>query len=417
MISRPVAIPLFLLIAGILLLDWFAPAFVVGEHYSLHLGQAESFRYEIREENSPKKNWLCYTAKVTHYFDGQKWQKTKGKVLFCIPRSDKRHLEYASLVESSATPRLIEKYPQSNFDYKKFMQRKRVFHTIYARNYSLSSEPKNKDLQYYAHKFNTLLKQRINRSELTSGNKALASSLLLGDKTSLDKQVRLSFSAAGIAHILCVSGLHIGLIVAMFDIFLKYLHLLGIKGFYLRRIILIILVWIIAFVVGCTPSSLRVALMLSLAMLTNLTAYRSDTINVLFVSAFIMLLCSPMLLFDVSFQLSYLAVFGIVACKPLSDKWIDRYVNRHLTSVAKTASTTMSAQLFTLPIVVCRFGTFPLLFLISNLLVLPFVGIILFTTICLVCFVDVPYISTMTACILDFELTLLQQAAQLTDLQ
>ena len=221
MISRPVAIPLFLLIAGILLLDWFAPAFVVGEHYSLHLGQAESFRYEIREENSPKKNWLCYTAKVTHYFDGQKWQKTKGKVLFCIPRSDKRHLEYASLVESSATPRLIENYPQSNFDYKKFMQRKRVFHTIYARNYSLSSEPKNKDLQYYAHKFNTLLKQRINRSELTSGNKALASSLLLGDKTSLDKQVRLSFSAAGIAHILCVSGLHIGLIVAMFDIFLK----------------------------------------------------------------------------------------------------------------------------------------------------------------------------------------------------
>ena len=58
MISRPVAIPLFLLIAGILLLDWFAPAFVVGEHYSLHLGEAESFRYEIREENSPKTNWL-----------------------------------------------------------------------------------------------------------------------------------------------------------------------------------------------------------------------------------------------------------------------------------------------------------------------------------------------------------------------
>lgn len=417
MISRPVAIPLILLIAAIILLDCFAPAFVVGEHYSLHLGEAESFRCKITEENTPKKNWHCYTAKVTHYFDGQKWQKTKGKILLCIPRSEKLHLEYASLVESNSKPRLIENYPQSDFDYKKFMQRKRIFHTIYATNYTLPSAPENKDLQYYAHKCNTLLKQRINRSELTSENKALASSLLLGDKKSLDKEVRKSFSAAGIAHILCVSGLHIGLIVAMFDILLKYLHLLGIKGFYLRRIILVVLVWIVAFVVGCTPSSLRVALMLSLAMLTNITAYRSDTINVLFVSAFVMLLCSPMLLFDVSFQLSYLAVLGIVVCKPFSDKWIRKHLNPHLRPIAQTASTTMSAQLFTLPIVVCRFGTFPLLFLISNLLVLPFVGIILFSTICMVVFVDLPHIGTMTAAILDFELTLLQQIAQLTDLR
>ena len=186
-------------------------------------------------------------------------------------------------------------------------------------------------------------------------------------------------------------------------------------GFGLRRFLLIAISWIIAFIVGCTPSALRFALMLTLTLLTDLTSFRSERINLLIVTAFILLLCDPLLLFDLGFQLSFLAVLGIMVCMPKANDWIRTKFPSFLKPLGKTAATTLSAQLFVLPIIVCRFHTLPLLFLFANVIAVPFVGIILFSIICLLVFVNVPLLGDLTTAIVSGELWFLQQTAEITD--
>ena len=415
MFSRPVIVPLILLIVGIILVDGLIPPFVIGEHYCSHLSEAESYRYRIKQENKTTKNWKSYNAEVEQWFDGTNWYDTDGNILFYVPRDSELVLDYGMLVESDAIPYRIENMPDSDFDYRKFMQRKRLYHSVYARDVEILSSEKSNDVLALAYRCNNSLKQRLYSSSLSKDKAALAVSLLLGDKKGLDEDLKMSFSVSGLSHILCVSGLHIGLIIAMFDVLLKFLHLLGMWGFGLRRFLLIAISWIIAFIVGCTPSALRVALMLTLTLLTDLTSFRSERINLLIVTAFILLLCDPLLLFDLGFQLSFLAVLGIMVCMPKANDWIRTKFPSFLKPLGKTAATTLSAQLFVLPIIVCRFHTLPLLFLFANVIVVPFVGIILFSIICLLVFVNVPLLGDLTTAIVSGELWFLQQTAEITD--
>ena len=415
MFSRPVIVPLILLIVGIILVDGLIPPFVIGEHYCSHLSEAEAYRYRIKQENKTTKNWKSYNAEVEQWFDGTNWYDTDGNILFYVPRDSELVLDYGMLVESDAIPYRIENMPDSDFDYRKFMQRKRLYHSVYARDVEILSSEKSNDVLALAYRCNNSLKQRLYSSSLSKDKAALAVSLLLGDKKGLDEDLKMSFSVSGLSHILCVSGLHIGLIIAMFDVLLKFLHLLGMWGFGLRRFLLIAISWIIAFIVGCTPSALRVALMLTLTLLTDLTSFRSERINLLIVTAFILLLCDPLLLFDVGFQLSFLAVLGIMVCMPKANDWIRTKFPSFLKPLGKTAATTLSAQLFVLPIIVCRFHTLPLLFLFANVIVVPFVGIILFSIICLLVFVNVPLLGDLTTAIVSGELWFLQQTAEITD--
>lgn len=415
MYSRPVIIPLILLIVGIILVESLIPPFVIGEHYSKHLNETKYCRYKIKKERKETKNWICYIAETEQWYDGTTWHKTDGEVLFYIPKDSNKVLEYGTIVESNANLYRIENYEGSDFDYQRFMQRKRIYHNVYARTYETIGKDKSFNIMAVAYRCKLALKERLFASGLPKDRAALAVSLLLGDKSDLDEDVKLSFSVAGLSHILCVSGLHIGLIIAMFDILLKLLHLLGFRGFVLRRVLLIVIAWTIAFIVGCTPSALRVALMLTLTIITDMTAYRSDRINMLFVTAFLLLLFDPLLLFDIGFQLSFLAVFGIMLCMPKANLWIKRKVPSYLKAISTTAATTLSAQMFVLPIIVYRFKTFPILFLFANILVVPFVGLLLFSIICLLFLVEVPIFGELITQIVSLELYLLQEVAHITE--
>lgn len=415
MYSRPVIIPLILLIVGIILVESLIPPFVIGEHYSKHLSETKFCRYKIKKEKTETKNWVCYIAELEQWNDEKNWHKTKGEVLFHIPKDSNKVLEYGSIVESGANLYRIENYEGSDFDYRRFMQRKRIYHNVYARSYDIVGEDEGFDIMAVAYRCKMYLKERLFASGLPKDRAALAVSLLLGDKSDLDEDVKLSFSVAGLSHILCVSGLHIGLIIAIFDSLLRFVHFLGFRGWVLRRVLLILIAWSIAFVVGCTPSALRVALMLTLTIITDMTVHSSDRINMLFVTAFLLLLCNPLMLFDIGFQLSFLAVFGIMLCMPKANLWIKKKVPSFLKLISTTAATTLSAQMFVLPIIVYRFHTLPLLFLFANVIVVPLVGLILFGIICLLIFVDVPFLGEMTTAIVSAELWFLQQTAEITD--
>ena len=259
MISRPVMVPLVLFILGIIIVDASVPVFIVREHYSRHLDVAESFRYVIKERYRDRKNYDVYRAGVAEYYDGCSWHKTGGDVLLCFPRKDSLSLVYGSYVESDARMHRIRNFANSSFDYERYMRHKRLYNVVYAWKYKVS-EGRRVGVRSVASDCNEFLKRRLYASALSREDAALSVSMLLGDKRELGDDLRLSFSVAGLSHILCVSGLHIGVLIGIFNVVLRFLHRTGMGGFYLRRFLLIAIAWVMAFIVGCTPSALRVAL-------------------------------------------------------------------------------------------------------------------------------------------------------------
>lgn len=247
--------------------------------------------------------------------------------------------------------------------------------------------------------------------------------MLLGDKTEMNDQVRQSFNASGLAHLLCVSGLHIMILIGFFSFLFKWFLPLNIRGLYFRQVILVLLSWTIAFVVGLTPSSMRVATMLSILFISEIFLLNNDRLNILLLTAFIFLLINPLILFNVSFQLSFLAVLGILAFKPWINNRINKTItllpirnhllNRLLYSISSNVSVSIAVQLCCLPVLLFYFKSFPLFAIIGNLVAIPLAQIILITLVFFLFLAQVPIISASLSYILQMEIDALIYVAEI----
>lgn len=415
MFKRPIIIPLIFLIIGIIIVDSFVPVFFVNEHYSAHFDKATSFRYLITDNYKPKKNWTVYEAKVIEYFDGNTWQKTKGKALINLPK-DSEALNYGDVVESEEKMQRIKNFADLDFDYQKYMNHKRLYHNVYCKDFKVINHNQGNKIIKWAKNSNGYLKSKIESSNLSERNSKLAISLLLGDKSKLDMDIKNSFSVTGIAHILCVSGLHIGLILAFFHEITKFICLFGLRFYYFRQILLIVIAWLIALIIGCTPSSLRVALMFTIVVASKILPLQTDSLNSLYCTAFFLLLANPLLLFDISFQLSFLAVLGILTCMPFINRLIEKYRRKGLEAqILKNIGVSLSAQSFATPIILYNFKTFPILFLLTNVIVVPFLGFILISIIVLICFMDIPFLNDVLSFVVNVELDVLVAIAKFVE--
>lgn len=416
MIKRPIIIPLIFLIIGIIIVDSFVPIFFVNDHYSSHFDKAESFRYLITDNYKPKKNWSVYEAKVIEYFDGNTWQKTKGKVLINLPK-DSEDLNYGDIVESKEKMQRIKNFADLDFDYQKYMNHERLYHNVYCKDFKVINHNQGNKIIKWAKNANQSLKNRIESSKLSEKNANLATSLLLGDKSKLDIDIRNSFSATGIAHILCVSGLHIGLILGFIQLITKFICLFGLRFYYFRQILLVIIAWAIALIIGCTPSALRVALMFTIFTLSKNLPIQTNPLNTLYCTAFLLLIADPLLLFDISFQLSFLAVLGILICVPIIDKFLLKYKTKsYFKPIIQNITVSFSAQAFTAPIIIYKFKTFPILFLLTNVIVIPFLGLILISIILLVVFADIGFLNYVLSFVVEIELTCLTSIAKFIEI-
>ena len=252
---------------------------------------------------------------------------------------------------------------------------------------------------------------------MSEKNANLATSLLLGDKSKLDIDIRNSFSATGIAHILCVSGLHIGLILGFIQLITKFICLFGLRFYYFRQILLVIIAWAIALIIGCTPSALRVALMFTIFSLSKFLPLQTNPLNTLYCTAFFLLIADPLLLFDISFQLSFLAVLGILVGVPLIEKLFSKHkIKSYFKPIIKNATISLSAQVFTTPIIIYKFKTFPILFLLTNVIVVPFLAFLLISIIILVAFVDIPFLNAILSFVVEIELDILIGIAKFVEI-
>lgn len=237
---------------------------------------------------------------------------------------------------------------------------------------------------------------------------AVVSALTIGDKSELTSELKAVYSAAGASHVLALSGLHIGILSGLLWIFLYPLTYLK-QGRKLLAVCVACLLWGFAYLSGLSASVVRAVVMGSLYVLASLcTEERFSGGHSLILAAFLMLLYNPFYLFDVSFQLSFAAVFSILAFYPLCVQLIT-IKNRVLRYLWNLLCLSFSAQLGTLPLVLTYFGAFPTYFLLANLVVSPLAVCILALTLASLIFMSLPFVGAWFIMLLNVVTSLLNQ--------
>ena len=217
------------------------------------------------------------------------------------------------------------------------------------------------------------LSEQLDRS-LPKKEASVARALLLGDKSKLSSETRESFGNAGAMHVLAISGLHVGIIMYLLFFVLKSASRWVSRN--VAVLITVLFLWVFAGVTGWSPSVVRATLMFSLLLTGQQLGRSSNAMNTLFFSAFLILLIDPLTLFDIGFQLSYGAMFGIFIFFNRI-KMVVQPRNRWLEKAWEGTALGISAQLFTIPLVLYHFHQFPNYFWLTNLGILCFAGVIL----------------------------------------
>ncbi|TXB66138.1 ComEC family competence protein [Vicingus serpentipes] len=347
------------------------------------------------------------TVKTTIAIKGLKtnenWVSTNGNVIVFVQKD--------SLSESLKLGDYISFNPQfenvpdpknpNEFDYKRYLS----FHLIHQQSYLKSSNWKiidntnNNSLFLYADKFRTKLIKILEENGLKGNELGVASALILGYKNNIDAQLKNAYSSAGAMHILAVSGLHVGIIFMIFNYLLQFLEKLK-YGIIIKAIIILLLMWSYAFITGLSPSVLRASTMFSFIVLAKAIKRNSNFYNTLAASAFVLLIYNPFYIMDVGFQLSYIAVIGIVIIQP----WLSKFYlpkNKIIQYFWDLTTVSVAAQIATFPLGLYYFHQFPNYFFISNLVVIPFAVIILYLGLSLFIISFIPYANEFTAYILN----------------
>jgi competence protein ComEC len=198
---------------------------------------------------------------------------------------------------------------------------------------------------------------------------ATASALVLGVTDGLDDDLLKAYASTGAMHVLAVSGLHVSIIYWIILLAGKPLEKLR-SGKVILAAGSVVILWIYAFVTGWSPSVLRAVMMFTFVALSRPWRQSTNIYNTMAASAFCLLVYDPFFLMSVGFQLSYIAVFGIVFLHPhLYRLWEPR--RRIWDEVWKVTSVSVAAQIATVPISLFYFHQFPNYFLVANLLVIP----------------------------------------------
>lgn len=197
---------------------------------------------------------------------------------------------------------------------------------------------------------------------------AVLSAMTLGEKSRLTRDMRTSYSDAGVAHLLALSGLHLGILVTLLLLLLRPLSASR-GGRVAARLLTLLFIWLFALLTGFSLPTVRAAAMYSLFCLFFLQGRDGNALNSLFVTAFLVLLVSPFQLLDVGFQLSFLSVLSILLFLPLRRCYAG--LCWPLVMLLDVVGVSCAAQLGTFPVVAYHFSTFPVYFLVANVVAVP----------------------------------------------
>ncbi len=365
---------LFFTVFGIFLHKNTLPKNTANHYYPLNNNLPHTVFIEIKEALKPTSYQDKYLAKVIA-IDG------KNKTGLLLVNIDKDSLTPKPLSVGSRffTRGIITKVPSPKnpyqFDYGNYLKQKRIYGQLsIANNELLAANSKANGVRVWAVRFRESIQKKLQTHAFTLNQLAIINALILGQRQGIEKEINQQYAAAGMMHILAVSGLHVGIILLLLRFITRPINRYAWR--FARSGIIISLIWVFAILTGLSPSVLRAATMFSFLEVSTLVDSKKESNNALIVSALVLLLFNPLFIYQVGFQLSYLAVFAILWIQP----WLSGLLNiknRLLKKLWDTATVTTSAQLGVFPLSLFYFHQFPGLFLLSNIVIIPLLGIIL----------------------------------------
>jgi competence protein ComEC len=291
------------------------------------------------------------------------------------------------------------------FDYRQYLLRQGVYAQIgaSAQSYYVVAQEKIGIIASLIEKGNAKVTQII--QQWIGGDEAMVViGMIIGDKTEIPENIEKSFKINGVAHILAISGLHVGFLVALLMAVLKVLHTR--KG---STFIIITLVLIgYCLLTGARPSTIRATIMAVILLGGYSLGRRADSVNALAVAALVILLIKPLDLFDVGFQLSFAAVLAII----LFSRRIARRLAFLLPIVAQSIAVVIAAQIGTIPVMAYHFNTFSVMAFFANVPFVFLAGMIVMLSFVLLIVAPVPFINAGVGIVIKALVALLTKCSE-----
>lgn len=368
---------------------WGVPAFVFLLFGGIAVSQQQKKESELPLEETvvlnavviehpvQKPKTMQLQLRVDEYKQHGNWAKARENVVVYIRLDGLRQVPEAGqrIIFSADLQPIRPPMNPEEFDYRRYMQRSGFYATALVGKgaYEVVDEAalpfyKSIPLRLQKGLLNVFKKVNIDGQEL-----AVLMALTIGDTQLLDSDLRQAYASVGIIHILSVSGLHVGLLYALLTYALFFLRGKRYKVI-LKAVAILIGLWLYAAVAGFSPSVTRATVMFSFVLFARLSGRQASTLNAVFASAFFICLFNPLSLFDIGFQLSYLAVLGILSFYSKLSGLI-ALKNPILRGVWSICCVSFGAQLAVLPLSVFYFHQLPTYFLLANMLVIPLVAV------------------------------------------
>jgi len=369
-----------------------------------HFAKKQADRLIVKISNEPKANngTVRFTAIVQKIVIGGKQFAVSGNLLISIKDSLAGNLYYGDELIIPAAYRVVgPPLNPAEFNYKKYLANQNIHYQEYlfpGQYYVLKRNTGNSLIAYSLRLRQRLIgKFRANIHEPEAV--AVASTLILGYKADLSNDVLQAYSKTGTIHVLSVSGAHVALLFIMLEFLFGFLNRFK-YGRTIKASLIILIIWYYSMITGFSPAVCRAAVMISMVIIGKTYSRNISTLNILAASAFFLLLYDPLFIVDVGFQLSYLAVSGLVIFQPIVYKWFD-FKHKWADKLWGLCSVSIAAQVITFPLTAFYFHQFPVYFLVSNLFIVIPVAVIMYTGFAYMILGAVPFLGGILGFVLE----------------
>lgn len=361
-----------------------------------------------------KEKSIKAEIQLTHYKENDIWKSCGGNFYAYFPLKAANIISGSNVVFKNKLSTIPEPKNPFDFNYKQYLYYKNIYHQCFLRESEFVTNVSGFELPIT--EYPLLLKSRLleilKENDLKDDDLSVTSALLLGYDDEISGDLMGAYSRTGTLHVLSVSGLHVGILFMILNFLLRFPN----KKYWvlIKTLIVFICIWFYAALTGMSPSVVRSATMFSFILIGTAINKKGNIYNTLLASAFLILLFDPFLLVDVGFQLSYLAVGGIVFFYPYVSNW---FVSRHkfVNIIWRTTAVSISAQIITLPITIYYFGQFPSLFFIANLIVIPLSYVVMLGSMMLVCVSKIKFLAIIFSSIVGWSVIVMNEVTLFLD--
>ena len=338
--------------------------------------QAQTFVGVIDDLPIEKEKFYKCSVKLLQVKTNSGYKDIKGQTICYIKKSLCKNVLIAgqTILFKSNISDVTPPLNPNEFDYKNYLNFKNIYHTFFIDSLCYQTIPNQHNLSsiwQLGLELKTKVINTLRQANLSPDAFAICAALITGYDDEISKTTITAFSKTGTLHVLSVSGLHTGLIILVLNFLFNILD--SKKRYKLIRFIIITFsLWFFALLTGFSAPVLRAVIMFNLLGIGALFFRPSskNQINILLVSAFILLVYNPLYITDIGFLLSYFALFGLLYFQPkISNLWQPSHYTLNL--LWQSSSASLAATLSTLPITLYFFHQFPLWFLVCNIIVVP----------------------------------------------